>query len=338
LPCGSLPNFWQIIRSPLEGHTGCTGVSGLAFGSCLRRFIVILAAFLCLAAGPSRADWREDMGTFRVAIAADGNAALAAAKAEPFRLALEKALSMPVEIVTARDYGALIEAAGRSRIEYSVMSSTAFAALIASCECMEPLVLASSGDGANSFEAQLIVRGDGPAAIDGLKGRKIGVVGGRTIGAPMVALHEMVSAGLDAGGGQAEIVTLATASDAVEALASGGVDAILGWGAVGGTGGAEGSGTQRLIAARAAGAFPYTVLWRSSPIPYRVHAVRKDIAGEAKSILRSTVTGLFGSDPVAYDAIEPAFGGGFVAARSAQFEVLAEMFRSRGLGKPDATR
>jgi phosphonate transport system substrate-binding protein len=245
---------------------------------------------------------------------------------------------MPVEIVTARDYGALIEAAGRSRIEYAVMSSTAFAALIASCECMEPLVLASSGDGASSFEALLIVRGDGPTKVDGLKGRKIGIVGGRTIGAPMVAFHEIRSAGLDAEGGQAEIVTLATASEAVEALAGGDVDAILGWGAIGATGSSESNGTQRMIAARAEGAFPYTILWRSTPIPYRVHAVRKDIDGEAKTILRNTVTGLFGSDPVAYDAIEPSFGGGFVAARSAQFDALAEMFRSRGLGKPDEAR
>jgi phosphonate transport system substrate-binding protein len=302
------------------------------------RLTVIVAAFLCLAAGASRADWREDMGTFRVAIAADGNAALAAARAEPFRLALEKALSMPVEIVTARDYGALIEAAGRSRIEYAVMSSTAFAALVASCECMEPLVLASSGDGTYSFEALLIVRGDGPTAVDGLKGRKIGVVGGRTVGAPMVALHEIRSAGLGTEGGEAEIVTLDSASDAVEALGRSAVDAILGWGAVGATGGNETSGTQRMIAARAGGAFPYRILWRSTPIPYRVHAVRRDIPGEAKTILRSTVTSMFGSDPVAYDAIEPFFGGGFVAARSAQFDVLADMFRSKGLGKPDVAR
>jgi phosphonate transport system substrate-binding protein len=304
----------------------------------MRRLTVILAACFCLVAGPSRADWREDMGTFRVAIAADGNAALAAARAEPFRLALEKAMSMPVEIVTARDFGALIEAAGRSRIEYAVVSSTAFAALMASCECMEPLVLASSGDGASSFEAQLIVRGDGPAKVDGLRGKKIGVVGGRTIGAPMVAFHEIRSAGLDAEGGEAEIVTLATASDAVEALARGTIDAMLGWSAVGGTGGNESNGTQRMIAARAGGAFPYRILWRSAPIPYRVHAVRKDIAGEAKTILRNTVTGLFGSDPVAYDAIEPYFGGGFVAARSAQFDALAEMFRSKGIGKADVAR
>jgi phosphonate transport system substrate-binding protein len=307
-------------------------------GLFLKGLVIICAALIALLAGPSRADWREDLGTFRVAIAADGNAPLAAARAEPFRLALEKALAMPVEIVTARDYGALIEAAGRSRVEYAVMSSTAFGALIASCECMEPLAVASSGDGATGFEALLMVRGDGPTKVEELKGRKIAIVGGTTIGAPMVALHEIGAAGLDAAAGQAEIVNLATASDAIEALARGDVDAIIGWGAIGRGGETQRSGTERMITTRSAGSFPYRVLWRSTPIPHRVHAVRKDLAGEAKTILRSIVTGLFGSDPVAYDAIEPLFGGGFVAARSAQFDALAEMFRSKGLGSPDAGR
>jgi phosphonate transport system substrate-binding protein len=307
-------------------------------GLFLKGLVIICAILLALLATPAHADWREDLGTFRVAIAADGNAPLAAARAEPFRLALEKALAMPVEIVTARDYAALIEAAGRSRIEYAVLSSTAFAALIASCECMEPLAVASSGDGATGFEVLLMVRGDGPITLEDLKGRKIAVIGGTAVGAPMVALHEIRAAGLDAAAGQAEIVTLATASDAIEALARSEVDAIIGWGALGGLGGTERVGTERMIATRSAGSFAYRVLWRSTPIPNRVHAVRKDLAGEAKTILRSTVTGLFGSDPVAYDAIEPFFGGGFVAARSSQFDALAELFRSKGLGNTGAGR
>jgi hypothetical protein len=40
---------------------------------------------------------------------------------------------------------------------------------------------------------------------------------------------------------------------------------------------------------------------------------------------------MFGNDPVAYDSIEPMFGGGFITARQSQFEPLAQMFREKGL-------
>ncbi len=73
------------------------------------------------------------------------------------------------------------------------------------------------------------------------------------------------------------------------------------------------------------------IIWRSSPVPHRVHAVRKNLDGEAKNILRGLLGQMFGNDPVAYDSIEPMFGGGFITARQSQFEPLAQMFREKGL-------
>ncbi len=81
-------------------------------------------------------------------------------------------------------------------------------------------------------------------------------------------------------------------------------------------------GTLGQIAGLGDSAFAAKVIWQSSPIPYRIHAVRKTLAGEAKTILRSLLAGMFDLDPVAYDAIEPDFGGGFVAARQSQFAPL----------------
>jgi len=306
----------------------------------MNRLAIALAAGLLFCAAPAIADWREDMGTFRVAIAAGSNPALAVARSEPFRLALEEALRLPVEIVTARDYPALIDAARRSRVEYAILSASAFAALWASCECMEPLAIASSGDGSTGFSAALFARQDGADTVASLKGRKIAVVAGDSIGGGLLALHEMRAAGLDVAEGDAELVRFETTDKALGALADGSVAAFIGWVPVGGEQFEDGGvrGTIGQIASRPAGAFAYRILWRSSPIPHRVHAIRKDLAGEAKNLLRSLIANLFGSDPVAYDAIEPAFGGGFIATRNAQFEALSDMFRAKGLGAPAGPR
>ncbi len=89
-----------------------------------------VAGVLLTLARPSLADWREEIGTFRVAITASEDARQDIARSEPFRLALERALGLPVEIVAMRDFPAMIDAAARSRIEYAVFSAMAYGAAI----------------------------------------------------------------------------------------------------------------------------------------------------------------------------------------------------------------
>jgi phosphonate transport system substrate-binding protein len=295
------------------------------------RFAAI--AGLCLAlAGPANADWREEMGSFRVAVAAAQDAQATAARIEPFRLALEQALGLPVEIVTMRDYPAIIDAAARSRIEYAILSASAHAAAYASCECVEPLVTATLANGGSAFTQQLIGRSDGPADLAALGGRKIAVVETGSVGGVMLAGHALRKAGLDLEGGAATLLPFPDTGAAIRALADGSADALLGWSSAATdprTGASP--GTLRQISELGGATFKTRVLWESSPIPHRVHAVRKSLAGEAKTILRSLLGSLFDTDPVAYDAVEPDFGGGFLAARQSQFQQLVDMFRQAGL-------
>ena len=64
------------------------------------------------------------------------------------------------------------------------------------------------------------------------------------------------------------------------------------------------------------------MIWKSSEIAHRVHSITKKLPAEAKQILRDTLLELFEKDPVAYDAIEPVFGGGFTLVKPALFEPL----------------
>ena len=68
----------------------------------------------------------------------------------------------------------------------------------------------------------------------------------------------------------------------------------------------------------------YSVLWKSPQFPHRPHVIRKKLSGEAKQILRSLLYGLSDNDTLAYDVIEPIYGGGFTAARQERFQDIIE--------------
>jgi phosphonate transport system substrate-binding protein len=294
---------------------------------------------LCLC-GPALADWRDEIGSFRVAVAATEDAEAAALRAEPFRMALEQALGLPVEIVPMRDFPAMIEAASRSRIEYAVYSASAHAAAFARCECVEPLVTATFADGSDHYRNILIVREDGPADLARLRGGKIAVIEGSAVSGRMLAAFELKKAGLDLAGGGATQVSYPDGAAALAAFADGAVDAMLGWASAPGDSSQEQPrGTLRQMAELQGEKAPgVRVLWQSSPVPHNVHAVRKNLAGEAKNILRSLLGNLFDSDPLAFDAVEPNFGGRFIAARQSQFDPLVAMFRETGLAGPAESR
>jgi len=232
--------------------------------------------------------------------------------------------------VPMRDYPALIGAATRSHVEYAVLSASAYAAAFALCECVEPLAIANSGDGTGSFRQVLIARQGGPSNLAALAGKKIAKLSGSALGGALLAATELKAAGLDL---DAAAMAFEDSDAALAALADGTVDAVLGWSSMTGDPSAGYSrGTLRRIAEREGSVLEYGVIWESSAIPQRVHAVRTNLDGEAKTILRSLLTGMFNSDPLAYDSIEPLFGGGFAAARQSQFDALVAAMRAAGLG------
>lgn len=292
------------------------------------RLIRVLAAAL-LVAVPSvaaGADWRDDIGAFRVGILAGQDIQAAIARAEPFRLALEEGLGVTVDIFPARDYAALIDASAGSRIEYAVFSATAYALAWNRCECIEPLVVARSGDGTQGVAEAVIARRTGPASLAELEGRRIAAVRAPAFGGLEIALRQMQAQGFDPGKGGTVIDMMAHGEAAIAAFRDGRADALIGWSSMTGDPSAGYSrGTLTRIAALEGGASDYRVIWQSTVVPFRVHAVRNSLPAEARNRLRELLSAMFDNDPVAYDSIEPVHGGGFVPARQGQFGALAEL-------------
>ena len=97
--------------------------------------LAVLAAALVVAVPSSTpvalADWRDEIKVLRIGVMTGPNSAYRLAQLEPFRAYLAEKLAVPVEIIPARDYRALIDAQVGSRVHYAIYSATAFAAAAA---------------------------------------------------------------------------------------------------------------------------------------------------------------------------------------------------------------
>ncbi|MCP4185174.1 MAG: PhnD/SsuA/transferrin family substrate-binding protein [Hyphomicrobiales bacterium] len=279
--------------------------------------LLSIAISLC-SISQSRADWRTDIGTFRIGVVAEGTLDETYAKIEPFRLAIAEALGLNVEIFIAKNYRTLINAHVAARIEYAVYSATAYASVWKSCECVEPIVIPKSYDGAESYKSVIIASDDGPKKLTDLAGSKMAGLSKSSFAGYKFAVFELESNGVLL---PEHIEFSDSGEDAISEFVSGKYNTLIGWSSLSGDPGAGySSGTLKLIAEQNGGtSIPYKIIWKSSAIPHRPHVVRKNLAGEAKILLRNTLNAMFDSDPVAYDSIEPVFGGGFVVARHGQF-------------------
>jgi phosphonate transport system substrate-binding protein len=294
--------------------------------------VFIRPILLCIVLGfslviPAKADWRKDIGTFRIGVVAKGNLDDTYAKIEPFRLAIAEALGLNVEIFIAKNYRTLINAHIAARIEYAIYSATAYASIWSNCKCVEPIVIPRSHGGAASYKSVIISSDNGPKQLGDLVSSKMTGLSKSSFAGHKFAVFELESAGVSLPG---TINFSDSGEEAIREFVSGKYDAIIGWSSLNGDP-REGysSGTLKLIAELNGGtSVPYRIIWQSSAIPHRPHVIKKNLAGEAKILLRNTLSAMFENDPVAYDAVEPVFGGGFVNARHGQFLPIIDYVNS----------
>jgi phosphonate transport system substrate-binding protein len=303
----------NLATIPIRVWRGCV------VGSFATTFAIMLfATLVSTMAIAASTDWRKDIGIFRIGIVAGDDIQRTRAKIEPFRLAMAEALGLNVEIFAAKNYHVLINAHAAARIEYAIYSATAYAAAWKICQCVQPIALPISSDGSRSYKSVIIAAQSGPKSVAELVNSNLTGLSQSSFAGYKFAAFELGSAGVEL---PANIEFSSSGEQAIRQLMAGKYDALIGWSSL--TGKSEegySEGTLRLIAELNNGqSAPYRMIWESSPIPHRPHAIRKSLAPEAKFILREVLGKMYQSDPVAYDSIEPVFGGGFVPARHEQF-------------------
>lgn len=279
----------------------------------------------------AHADWRQDVGTLRIGVVTDSNNSRLIVQAEPFRLAIQEALNLPVEIFAARNFSSLVRAHSEGRVEYAILSASAYGAAYMICECAEPLVVAAASDGSISYNSIIITRTkDAINSAEQLNGKHLMALSKDSIAGYSYPLFELAKEGInlkDTG----SIVSFGSEFEpAVKQFVEGKGDALFGWSSMQGdksTGYSRGT-LKDLAYIKGVSLGDYKVIWQSSNISHNVHSVRKNLPGEAKTILRELLSKMHIEDPVAYDSIEPYYSGGFSISRQTVFAPMVEFAKN----------
>ncbi len=284
------------------------------------------------------AEWRKDIGIFRIGIITSDKSVEVLDKLEPFKLAISEALDMNVEFFRAKNSTTLINALSDERIEYAIFSASSYALAWATCECIEPVVIPRSKDSGDGYHTVLLSGPDGPKNLTTLNGNQIGILSDNSLTGAPLAKYALGIKNIEIGNDQTPFVKKETAEKTLKAFSNGELKVLIGWSSMTGdpSKGYTRGNLRQLSERFDVSARGYKVLWKSEQIPHRPHVMRKKLHGEAKKILRTTLLNMNKKDPVAYDVVEPVYGGGFVAGRHERFAELISLMQSQASQTPTA--
>lgn len=294
----------------------------------LKASAAILALLGASWPGPARADWRDDIGTFRIGIVAEAGAGNTVPGLALLTDAYTKALGMKVEFVVARDYAALIEAQADARIEYAVYSATAYATASERCNCVEPLVAPVDSDGAVGIRSVLLTRDGKVPDLASMEAHRIVMAPSDSVGGSLLPFAGLAAEGVKVAE-DAPFLTRASSAAAAEAmLVDGEADALFGWIPAAADDGPEiAGGTVARLEAAGLSKTALQIVWRSGLLRYGPHAVRSDLDPEAKRRLTVFLTNLRSISPDIYDLLEAKHSGGFTVARPQDYSMAAAVVR-----------
>ncbi|MDZ7824645.1 MAG: PhnD/SsuA/transferrin family substrate-binding protein [Ahrensia sp.] len=265
------------------------------------------------------ADWRSDMGVFRIGIATNYEEPFKQSKFDLFASEISKALNMPVEIFQARDASALIDAMASSRIEYAIVSALGYATLEEFCACVTPLVAPVSSAGATSVRSILIVNPLVIKTLDDLPGKRIAVGPDTSLSGNLLPTYELKLGTKNFSDIGITRIESKNTENAIKQFMAGDVDAFFGWQETSATDKLMGPNILDLKLAQLPQAAAAT-LWVSTPIRFGPHVVRSNLPSEALSALNEALLDLEQTAPLAYDAISPDFAGGFKSVKKNDYK------------------
>jgi phosphonate transport system substrate-binding protein len=292
--------------------------------------MVVLVALSALVGSSALADWREDVRVLRIGVLAGSGASYTLATMEPFRSHLEFRLGIPVELVPASSYSALIDAQVSARVDYAIHSAASYVTTAATCTCVEPLVVPASADGAIGFYAILIVRAGSPIRqLVDARGARLAVSSADSIAGRLVPLKALTREGIDVDTYFSAMVETTDPATAITTLFTDEADVAVGWSSLTGdaASGYDFGVLNRMVGNRTLSMDEIRVVWQSPLIPFGPHAVRTSLPADLKALLAETLTEMGGLAPAALDAVDRRSigGGGFVAVDAAAYAVIEDL-------------
>lgn len=235
-------------------------------------------------------------------------------RVETFRLALEELSDLPVDLFLLETMGDAIEGIASGRVDYVRLSPSGYAAAFTLCSCVEPLVTAGPDDFPARFHAILVTKRSGDkVSLTDLKGARLAVGGNQAVASYRVPLANLAADGINARSHFSTLVEVQNPVEGLQALLDGRVQASLAWSTLAGEAknGYTAGTLNDYYVSGGPGFKSLEIVWRSPPIPYSAHTVRKDLPDALKRRIRAGLMDLRRDAPDAYLAIEPSLPGGF---------------------------
>ena len=302
-----------------------------------RSAIAIGLALLLLVAGSGRllADWRDDVKVLRIGFLASASPAADVARLELFRAYLETRLALPVELVPATSYSALIDAEVSGRVQYAIHSAVSFTTADALCKCVEALVAPTAFDGSRGFYSVLLVRADSPIrTLAEAQGSRLALTAEDSVAGRLVPLKAFTAAGIDPATYFASLFAAPGPVEAIAALFDGRADVAVAWSSLAGDAAAGysfGVLTRMVVEGRLT-MDQVRIIWQSRLIPFGPHAVRTDMPSELKGLLGEALLAMATDAPEVIDAVDRSGfgGGGFGAVSAGDYAVIEELVAPPG--------
>lgn len=310
-------------------------IRGRHSASALRAFVAagVAATLFCLSANSAEADWRKEIGTFRIGVLAEPGGGKTIAGLGELTRAFSNALGLPVEFYVADSYAALVDALAAGEIESASLSALAFAAASERCRCVEPVVAPVGEDGSIGIRSVLISRDGKLASLAGIKDRKVALSPPDSVAGYQLPLSEVSVGGGRMTGTEPFLVPAPSPAAAETMLVDGKVDALFGWTSAAEPGSPDPQGgTPVRLADAGVDPATLTVVWKSQTLRYGPHTVRAALDPEAKRRLTVFLLGLKAFDPDQYERLETQRLGGFrqtTAQDYAPAVAIVRMFGAR---------
>ncbi|MBN9222904.1 MAG: phosphate/phosphite/phosphonate ABC transporter substrate-binding protein [Mesorhizobium sp.] len=278
--------------------------------------------------GPALADWRDDIGTFRIGVIAEPGGGNTIPGLSQLTEAFTNALGMKVEFFVARDYAALIEAQANARIEYAIYSSTAYATALQRCGCIEPLVAPVDSDGAAGIRSVLLTMDGKLPGLAAMSTHRIAMAPADSVGGSLLPLAGLAADHVGITENAPFLIHADSASAAEKMFFDRQADALFGWVRAAADGQPLLSGgTQARLEMSGLSVSALQVVWTSGLLRYGPHAVRSDLDPEAKRRLTVFLTNLKSTTPDIYDLLESKHSGGFLTVAPKDYAVAEAIVR-----------
>lgn len=271
----------------------------------MRRLLFPMSLFLvlALATAPAKADWRKELGTFRVGMVEAQAKDYSPEDLDRLKTLMSSALGLPVEIFRARDFPSLVDAHVSSRIEYAIYSSAAYATAWLACQCVEPLAAPVNADGTSGYRA--VVFADPAIDLGSLSQSKgLSIPGRDSLIGFGVPLASLTISGTALSGEETWLAFTMGQTESIKAYEQGTIAAFV---ASVPAAFKAGTSTDTLPWSAALGeqGRKPVPLWESAPIPFGPHAVRRNLVPEAKESLSTLLSNLPQVDPELAELLLP---------------------------------